>query len=73
MRTMDTAPKDGTDIEVFSRGKWWGVSYQDCEWLREGDDGDPSILDAWEIVGGDGPGHIELDEAEGWRPAPNLN
>lgn len=68
MRPMNEAPKDGRTIEVKSGGRWWRVEYQDCQWMRDDPNCD-DVPDAWLIEGLKGPGHIELDEAEGWREA----
>ena len=69
MRPMNTAPRDGTRIEVYANGSWWPVRYHDCTWLREGKEGDPNVTDAWAVEGAEAPGYIELDEAEGWMPS----
>jgi hypothetical protein len=69
VQSMTTAPTDGRWIDVLCRGEWWSVSYQDCTWLREDSaelKGDPTIEDAWAIEDHEGPGHIELHEAEAW-------
>ena len=67
MKPMKSAPKDGSDIEVWAHGKWFRVSYHDCQWMRD-DPSAESIADAWAVDNLESPGHIELNEAEGWRP-----
>lgn len=65
MNQMATAPRNKR-IEVKYRGKWYRVTYHDCQWMRD----DPmcdNVSDAWAVDGAASPGHIELDEAEGWR------
>lgn len=71
---MYTAPRDGTWIEVLCNGVWWMVRYWDCEHLREDEvihgiliKGEP-VNDAWAIENAEGPGCIELNEAEAWLP-----
>lgn len=73
-RPMHTAPRDGTTIEVLCKGEWWTVFYWDCEHLREDEiinghlvKGEP-VNDAWAIENAEGPGCIELSEAEAWMP-----
>lgn len=68
MQPMETAPTDGTEIKVFAKGQWWLVTYEDCQWMREAPEFD-DFPDGWRIFNLEGPGHIELHEAEGWRPA----
>ena len=61
---MHTAPRDGTDIQVRLNGVWWVASYWDCDWLNDGTTDGP-INDCWAIRDAQGPGSIELFEAEG--------
>lgn len=67
MKPMTSAPDDGSDIEVYAHGRWWVVNYHDCQWMRDDPEYDDAD-DAWAIESMEGPGHIELHEAEGWRP-----
>lgn len=64
-RPMNTAPRDGSEIQVLFANTWWPVTYWDCEWMRV-DPESEFITDAWAIRDADGPGCVELDEAEGW-------
>lgn len=68
LRSMNTAPMDGTEIVIKVRGRGFRrVYYVDCSWLREED---PEVTDCWRTsyersLAQD----IELEDAEGWRPA----
>lgn len=63
MNPMSTAPKDRPIDVLRNDGVWYAVEFQDCQHMR--DDGE-DIKDAWSIDGSMGPGHVELDEAQGW-------
>lgn len=70
MQPMSTAPRD-KDILVLGPKGWRRVWFWDCQWLREpflGMPGDPSVSDCWHGPHGD---DIELNEARGWKPAPD--
>lgn len=65
MQPMSTAPRD-RDILVLGPKGWRRVWFVDCEWLRKGPPGDPSIADCWR---GYYTGDIEMHEARGWKEA----
>ncbi|MEM9421953.1 MAG: hypothetical protein AAF986_05565 [Pseudomonadota bacterium] len=71
MRPMSEAPRN-KPIQLFlPGGKTVVADYYDCEWLREGPDGDETIADCWTVVGiphDPAVDNIELDEPLGWLP-----
>lgn len=77
MKSMDEAPRDGTEIAIRYADAWLRVSWLDCAWLRDGPDGDPDIEDCWRLTE-DGETinrallDIQADEPEGWLPADEV-
>lgn len=55
----------------LKNGKIVLAFYRDCEWLREGDDGDTPVEDCFERSFPGSLEDVEIDDIEAWRhPTP---